>query len=168
MSEDYQLSTPDLADKYGEKVCAIICPFISFGKIKVFNGIAVTVKCFEDNSKVKEVVHRAGHGKILVVDGGGSLERALLGDQLAKTAVENGWCGIVINGCVRDVEIIKDLSIGVLALGSVPFKTEKLEKGEIDVPISIGGQQINPGMHLFCDENGILVFPKNVNLIPVD
>ena len=117
----------------------------------------VTVKCFEDNSLVKALVQEPGQGRVLVVDGGGSRRRALLGDQLAAKAVANGWSGLVIDGVVRDVEILAELDLGVKALGSCPLKTDKRDEGQQDIPIDMGGTTVRPGMYLYADRNGVLV-----------
>ena len=150
-------TTPDLCDAY-ESVIRVADPiFRSYGRRDFFGGQIVTVKCFEDNSKVREQVASPGSGKVLVVDGGGSLRRALLGDQLAQQAVENGWEGILINGCLRDVQIIATLDLGVQALASHPMKTEKRGLGDVDVPVSFAGLTFKPGEWLYADSNGVLV-----------
>ena len=151
------VSTPDLSDKYEADVQALEMQFQHFGQIKSFFGQAVTVKCFEDNSMVKQLVNSPGEGKVLVVDGCGSMRRALLGDMLAEAAIANGWAGLVIAGCIRDVQVINELAIGVKALGTHPMKTEKLGQGQIDEPIEIGQTTINPGMYVYADENGVIV-----------
>lgn len=154
------IPTPDLCDKYEGEVDALELQFLHFGSVKSFFGQVVTVKCFEDNSKVKELLNEPGVGKVLVVDGSGSMRRALLGDMLAEAAIENGWCGVVIIGCIRDVQVINQLPIGVKALGTHPMKTEKLGVGEIDVELSVGNQTIRPGQYLYADENGVILSNK--------
>lgn len=151
------LSTPDLCDQNPDKVQVLEIFLQDFGKKSAFSGQIVTVKCFEDNSKVKELVGTPGSGKVLVVDGGGSTRRALLGDMLAEKAVSNGWQGIVIYGCARDVEIIETLDLGVKALGAVPLKTDKRDLGDIDVPVRFGGVDFVPGYWLYADKNGVVV-----------
>ncbi|GMA82349.1 putative 4-hydroxy-4-methyl-2-oxoglutarate aldolase [Shewanella glacialipiscicola] len=126
-------------------------------------GEIVTVKCFEDNSKVKEVLAQNGQGKVLVVDGGGSCRQALLGDLIAQSALDNGWQGVIINGFVRDVMRIKTFNLGVYALGAIPIKTEKRDQGEINVPVDLGGVMVKPGMQLYADENGIAVSDELLN-----
>ncbi len=116
-----------------------------------------TVKCFEDNSKVKQLVATPGSGKVLVVDGGGSLRRSLLGDQLAAAAVENGWQGIIINAAIRDVEVIANLDIGVMALNTIPLKTEKRDLGDINIPLTFAGASFSPGAYVYADCNGVIV-----------
>ncbi len=150
-------TTPDLCDAFPNQVKVAEPIFRSYGGRDFFGGQIVTIKCFEDNSKVRELVAAPGHGKVLVVDGGGSLRRALLGDQLAGKAVENGWEGILINGCLRDVRIIASLDIGVQALASHPMKTGKRGLGDIDVAVTFAGLTFKPGAWLYADANGIVV-----------
>lgn len=117
----------------------------------------MTVKAFEDNSLVREWVATPGHGQILVVDGGGSMNRAMLGDLLAAKAVDHGWSGIVINGCIRDAMAISQMPIGVFALGTHPMKTEKRGLGDSQVPIRFGGADIRADQYLAADANGIVI-----------
>ncbi|WOJ98395.1 ribonuclease E activity regulator RraA [Congregibacter brevis] len=149
-------STPDLADGAPE-ARALLHSWQDFGAVRCFSGVALTVKCFEDNSLVKELVQQQGDGRILVVDGGCSLRRALLGDQLAAKAVENGWSGLVIAGAVRDVEILETLDLGVKALGACPQKTDKRGEGQRDIPVEIGGTTVRSGDYIYADRNGVLV-----------
>ena len=151
------MTTPDLCDTYPDHVRVADPIFRSYGGRDFFGGQIVTVKCFEDNSRVKELVATPGKGKVLVVDGGGSLRRALLGDQLAQQAVSNGWEGILINGCLRDVQIIANLDLGVQALASHPMKTEKRGLGDVDVPVTFAGQIFTPGAWLYADANGAII-----------
>ena len=150
-------TTPDLCDAHPDEVRVADPIFRSYGGRDFFGGQIVTVKCFEDNSKVKELVATPGKGKVLVVDGGGSLRRALLGDQLASQAVANGWEGILINGCLRDVQIIATLDLGVQALASHPIKTEKRGIGDVDVPVNFAGLTFLPGEWLYADANGVVI-----------
>lgn len=150
------MTTPDLCDDCPDLIRVADPIFRSYGGRDFFGGQIVTVKCFEDNSRVKELVDTPGKGKVLVVDGGGSLRRALLGDQLALKAVSHGWEGILINGCLRDVQIIATLDLGVQALASHPMKTEKRGLGEVDVPVAFAGLTFIPGEWLYADANGIL------------
>lgn len=151
-----KLSTPDLSDKHPE-ASAIELQFVNYGKHHQFSGPAVTIKCHEDNSLVKQCVEEPGEGRVIVVDGGGSLRRSLLGDMLAEKAAKNGWAGLVINGAVRDVDEIAVTEIGVKALGCCPIKTDKLGQGQRDIPIGFGNVEISPGDYIYCDNNGVLV-----------
>ena len=149
-------STPDLSDT-APQARAIELAFGNYGAVKVFSGPAVTIKCHEDNSLVKQAVGEAGEGRVLVVDGGGSRRRALLGDMLAEQAASNDWAGLVIFGVIRDVDEIGAISVGVQALGTIPVKTEKLGVGQRDIPVSFGGVDILPGDYIYADNNGVLV-----------
>ena len=148
--------TPDLSDA-APQARAIELAFGNYGAVKVFSGPAVTIKCHEDNSLVKQAVGEAGEGRVLVVDGGGSRRRALLGDMLAEQAASNDWAGLVIFGVIRDVDEIGAISVGVQALGTIPVKTEKLGVGQRDIPVSFGGVDILPGDYIYADNNGVLV-----------
>jgi regulator of ribonuclease activity A len=156
------LSTPDLCDKFEGEVATAQMQFIQYGKIAAFGGLAETVKCFEDNSKVKQAVGENGQGKVLVVDGGGSHRRALLGDMLAEKAISNGWAGIIIYGCIRDVDEINNMEIGVRALGSNPMKTDKLGEGQRNINIEFAGIKIAQGNYIYADNNGIVVAEKKL------
>lgn len=148
--------TPDLCDDHPE-ILAVDPGFRNFGGRDNFGGEIVTVKCFEDNSVVKEQVALPGHGKVMVVDGGGSRRAALLGDMLAVKAVSNGWSGLVIYGCIRDVDVIGQTDLGVQALGTHPRKTEKHGVGQLNVPVTFGGVTFHPGHYVYADNNGIVV-----------
>ena len=150
------ISTPDLTDEY-PAARAIELQFNNYGKVLRFGGPVVTIKCHEDNSLVKEAVGEPGEGRVIVVDGGGSLRRALLGDMLAEKAASNGWAGLVINGVIRDVDEIGETDLGVQALGTTPLKTEKLGMGQRDVTIAFGGVTIEPGEYIYADNNGVIV-----------
>jgi regulator of ribonuclease activity A len=152
-------STPDLADQHPDTIRVVGPGFVGFGGREAFGGPAQTVKCYEDNSKVKELAATPGRGRVMVVDGGGSLARALLGDMIAAAAVANGWAGFVIAGAVRDVEALRGLDLGVKALGAVPLRSEKRGLGEVGVPVVIGGALIKPGDRVFADATGIVVLP---------
>jgi regulator of ribonuclease activity A len=150
------ISTPDLSDQAPE-AHALELPWINCGQHRQFGGQVVTIKCHEDNSLVKQCVEEAGLGRVIVVDGGGSRRRALLGDMLAEKAAANGWAGLVINGVIRDVDEIGCTPLGVMALGCCPIKTEKLGVGQRDIDIHIGGVTITPGDYVYADNNGVLV-----------
>jgi regulator of ribonuclease activity A len=122
----------------------------------------VTIKCHEDNSLVKENAGKPGQGKVLVVDGGGSMRRALLGDMIAATALQSGWEGCIIYGCIRDIDAIRALELGVQALGVMPLRTEKRGIGELDVPVTFGGVTFRPGEFVYADNNGIIVSAQSL------
>jgi len=152
------MKTSDLVDSYSEEIQ--IADFIGlqhFGAKLEFQGIISTVRCFEDNSILKQVLSQPGEVRVLVVDGKGSRRCALMGDIIAGIAIANNWTGIVINGCIRDSVAIKKLDFGVLALGTNPRKSAKENKGEIDEIVSFAGINFTPGHCIFVDEDGIVV-----------
>lgn len=155
--------TPDLCDKYPDLVRVVEPIFKNYGGKSSFGGQIVTIKCHEDNSVVKETAGTAGNGKIIVVDGGGSLLRALLGDLIAQNAVQNGWEGFIIYGCIRDVDAISTMNLGVKALNTNPLKTEKKGIGDLNIPVSFAGVTFKPGEYVYADSNGIIVSSKPLN-----
>lgn len=155
--QNHQIVTPDLCDQYPDLVQVVEPIFKNYGGRKAFGGEIVSIKCFEDNSLVKQQVATAGAGKVLVVDGGGSLRAALLGDMLAENAAANGWEGIIINGCIRDVDIISNTQLGVQALATYPMKTEKRGLGDLNIAVKFGGVTFQPGHYVYADNNGIIV-----------
>lgn len=151
-----EVSTPDLTDA-APYATVIELQFRNFGARARFAGQVVTIKCHEDNSLVKQCVSEPGEGRVLVVDGGGSLRRSLLGDMLAEEAARNGWAGLVINGAVRDVDQLAATALGIKALGATPLKTDKRGEGQRDIVLRIGGARIAPGDYLYADNNGVIV-----------
>jgi len=149
--------TADLYDDYGDRVRVCDPIFRDFGGHARFFGPIATVKCFEDNSLVKAVLGEPGEGRVLVVDAGGSRRCAMLGDLIAASAVENGWCGVLLFGCVRDAAEIASMALGVKALTTNPRKSEKRGEGQRGIPVSFAGVCFRPGDHIYCDEDGILV-----------
>ena len=148
--------TPDICDDYPE-VQVVEPGFRNYGGISAFGGEIVTVKCFEDNSVVKAQVALPGEGRVMVVDGAASKKVALLGDMLAEKAAENGWAGLIINGCIRDVDIVSTTALGIQALGTHPRKSEKRDLGDLNVPVAFGGVTFHPGHYVYADNNGIVV-----------
>ena len=151
------VNTCDLYDLHGDEARVIGAPFLDFGGRLAFSGEAVTIKCFEDNSRLKELSREPGQGKILVVDGGGSLRAALMGDMIAEAAANAGWEGVIIFGCVRDKARLRALDFGIKALGSTPRKSVRNGEGQADLPVRIAGVWIRPGDRIFADEDGILI-----------
>jgi len=156
--------TPDLCDAYPELVQVVEPMFQNLGGRDSFGGEIVTIKCFEDNSLVKEQVEKDGKGKVMVVDGGASMRAALLGDMLADKAARNGWEGIIVYGCIRDVDVIAETDLGVQALGTHPKKTEKRGIGELNVPVTFGGVTFRPGEYVYADNNGVIVSPQPLKM----
>jgi regulator of ribonuclease activity A len=151
------LSTADLVDAHGDKVRSCTVPFRQFGARMRFFGPVRTLKTFEDNALIKQTLSAPGAGAVLVVDGYASLRCALVGDIIAGLAVKNGWSGLIIWGVVRDSIALKDLDLGIKALGTNPWKSSKQGGGLLDVPVSFGGVEFRPGDWLYSDEDGILV-----------
>lgn len=151
------IPTTDLCDAHEDKVRIVAPMFRSYGGKRSCSGRIATLKLFEDNGLVRKALESPGDGRVLVIDGGGSLRRALVGDQLAALGVTNGWTGIVVYGCIRDSRAIAGMDIGVFALATHPQKTVKKNLGETGVPICFGGVTFNPGNWLYADEDGILV-----------
>lgn len=151
--------TCDLCDDHSDVVRVCEPMFSNFGGALAFGGAMVTVKCFEDNSRVKELLATPGDGRVLVVDGGGSLRCALLGDMIAESAVNQGWAGVIVYGCIRDVDAIAELELGVQALASIPLKSVRKGVGEVDVPVTFGGITFRPGEYVYADNNGVITAP---------
>lgn len=156
-------STCDLCDVHkndGSGAFRVLPPvFRDFGAKHRFAGPVSTVKCFEDNSLVKAALDEPGRQRVLVVDGGGSLRRALVGGNLAAAAARNGWAGVVVHGCVRDARELADCEVGIRALALMPLPTERRNSGERDVPLQIDGVWVRPGEWLYADEDGMVVMP---------
>ena len=151
------ISTADLYDQHGENLASVPLQFQDLGGHTAFTGPIRTIRCMEDNGLVKSTLNSPGDGAVLVVDGGGSLNTALMGDMIAGAAVDNGWAGVVINGAIRDRAAIAGLPLGVKALGSNPRKSAKDSAGEVDVTVEFGGVTFRPGAVLYADGDGILV-----------
>ena len=156
--------TPDLCDAYPELIRVVEPMFSNYGGRDAFGGEIVTVKCFEDNSVVKEQVAQPGKGKVMVVDGGASMRAALLGDMLAEKAVSSGWEGIIVYGCIRDVDVIATLDLGVQALMSHPKKTDKRGIGDLNVVVTFGGVTFTPGEYIYADNNGVIVSKEPLSM----
>jgi len=156
------LSTPDIIDQYPDLKTLI--EFKHFGGRRSFHGEIQTIECYEDNSFVKKELGESSDAGVLIVDGKASKNCALLGDLLAQMAKDNGWSGIIINGLVRDIEILKDIDIGVMALGSCPRKSDKNNIGERNLEILVDGISIKPGNWCYADENGVLISEKELQI----
>ncbi|OBB81542.1 ribonuclease E activity regulator RraA [Mycobacterium sp. 852002-30065_SCH5024008] len=149
--------TADLVDDIGPDVRSCDVQFRQFGGRPQFAGPISTVRCFEDNALLKSVLSQPSAGGILVIDGGGSLHAALVGDVIAELARSNGWAGLVVNGAVRDAAALRGLDIGIKALGTNPRKSTKTGAGERDVELTLGGVTFVPGEIAYCDDDGIVV-----------
>ncbi|MET0929915.1 MAG: ribonuclease E activity regulator RraA [Aeromicrobium sp.] len=156
-------STPDLCDDHPEDVRVLEPILRTFGGREAFFGPAVTVSCHEDNSRVKDLAGTPGEGRVIVIDGGGSVRKALVGDIIAQTALDNGWAGFVVHGAVRDIEILRTIDLGVQALASIPLKTEKLGVGNVGVDVSFGGLTISAGEWVYVDASGVVVSARQLH-----
>lgn len=156
--------TADLCDDFANQVRVVEPGFSDFGGNTVFSGQISTIKCFEDNSKVRQQLSTPGNGRVLVVDAGGSRRCAMLGDILADKGVQNGWAGVVMYGLIRDSHDISQMPIGVKALGTHPMKSEKKDIGEIDIDVSFAGVTFRSGEYLYADHDGIIV---SANALPL-
>ncbi len=153
----------DLCDDHGDDVRVLEIETIMLGGAAAFHGPVKTLKTFEDNTKVRALVETPGEGRVLVVDGGASRRCALFGGNLAVLAANNGWAGVVINGCARDADEIDAENVGVRAIGLCPRKSVKSGLGTEDVSVRFGGQTINPGDWLYADRDGIIISSKPVH-----
>ncbi|WP_448656734.1 ribonuclease E activity regulator RraA [Microbacterium lacticum] len=151
------IATADLYDERGDELDSLALQLHDIGGHVAFDGPVRTIRCHRDNALVKELLATPGEGAVLVIDGGGSLESALVGDLIAASAVENGWAGIIVHGAIRDRVAIGELPLGVKALGSNPRKSAKAGVGEVNVPVEIAGVVFRPGAHVWADADGILV-----------
>jgi regulator of ribonuclease activity A len=156
-------STADLCDAFAHRCVTCETQFTHYGGRRVFSGRIRTVECREDNALVRHLLSAPSTGEVLVVDGGGSLRAALLGDQLATLGLNNGWSGVVIHGAVRDIAMLAQLDFGVKALGSNPRRSAKLGTGVIDASVKFGGVTFTPGHWLYSDPDGLLLAPEAIH-----
>ena len=147
----------DLFDAHAQDLALLALSWRSFGGRAAFAGPVQTLACFEDNSFVRTLLEENGDGRVLLVDGGGSLRCALLGDQLGELAVKNGWSGVVVYGAIRDAAVMRTLDLGVMALGTCPIKSEKRKSGRPGEPVQIASITVTTGMWLYADDDGVAV-----------
>ena len=161
------MKTADLCDAL-DAVEACTSQFRGFGRRRAFGGTIRTLRCFEDIVDLRQRVNEPGEGCVLVVDGGGSLRRAIFGDVMAATMSRNGWIGAIVNGAVRDVVEIDAMDIGLKALGTVAKRGERNGGGAIDVPVTFGGVTFVPGRYVVADDDGVIVLPEGVAPSDID
>ena len=149
-------ATADLCDAHSDRVQVCEPLLQAYGGVIAFCGEVSTVRCFEDNSRIKEAVESPGNGRVLVVDGGGSRRHALVGGNLGQAAVKNGWAGIIVYGCIRDSTELAALELGLRALGTMPLRSEKRGEGVRDVPVRFAGVTFRPGDYVYVDADGIV------------
>jgi regulator of ribonuclease activity A len=157
-------TTADLYDKYGDDLKVALPIFKDYGAKRIFHGPISTVKAYEDNSLVRTALEEPGEGRILIVDGDESLRCAMLGDMLAKLGMENGWSGIIVFGCIRDVDVIATIDIGVKALNTNPRKSLKRGLGDRDIPVSFASITFNVGEYVYADTDGVIVSEKKIGM----
>ncbi len=157
-----QFKTADLCDEHESRISVAQPLFRNYGGNTSYCGKISTIKCFEDNSLVREALKSPGAGRVLVIDGGGSTRRALVGDLLAQAGADNNWAGIVVYGCIRDSGVIATINIGCKAIATLPLKTEKKGIGEKDIPVHFADVDFIPGQFLYADEDGIIVSTKDL------
>lgn len=159
-----EYNTSELCDTYADLIDVVEPMFTNFGGLSSFGGQLVTVKCFEDNGLIQDMVQQPGVGKVLLIDGGGSLRRALIDINVAEQALENNWEGIICYGCVRDVDALSELELGVQALTSIPVGAESEGTGDTDVAVNFGGVTFLPEDHLYADNTGVILSSEPLDL----
>ena len=157
----HSFSTADLLDEYPESI-VLMENFLSYGEVSTFFGRAKTIHAPEDNSLVRQALETEGNNQVLVIDGGASRACALVGDQLALLAIENGWAGIIVNGYIRDSAVIAEMHIGIKALGTNPRKSIKKNRGEADIELTIGQIPIKTGNWIYSDADGVIISEHNL------
>ena len=150
-------SLADLSDHHGDRLRVAQPLLRSYGGLKAFQGEVKTLSVFEDNTLVRRTLESPGNGRVLVVDGGGSLRCALLGDMLAQLGIDSGWSGVIIHGCIRDSKAISKMPLGVMALATNPVRSSKQDRGESNIELAFAGIAIRPGDWLYADEDGFAV-----------
>jgi regulator of ribonuclease activity A len=154
--------TADLIDQHGDLLLSCETQFRQFGGRRFFHGPIRTIQTRADNAIIRQLLGEAGAGAVLVVDGGGSLRTALMGDQLATLALRNGWSGVIVHGAVRDTVALAQLDIGIKALGSNPRKSAKQGTGTIDAPVTFGAATFSPGSWIYSDDDGVVISPRSL------
>lgn len=155
-------ATADLCDAHPDKARVCQIAWRSFGQVAAFSGPIHTLSVLDDNALVRATLERPGRGHVLVVNGGGSMKRALVGDNLARLAIDNGWAGIVVHGAIRDSAVIDTLAVGIKAVGTCPLRADKDGIGEDDIPTSFGGVIFSPGHWLYADADGVILSPERL------
>lgn len=157
-------NTSELCDLFADNIDVVDPIFTSFGGRYSFGGEITTVKCFEDRELIDQVLSEPGEGKVLLIDGGGSLRRALLDTESVQIAIDNNWEGIVCYGAVREVDSLGDYEIGILAVGAIPVNADASGVGEIDIPVNFGSVTFLPEDHLYADSTGVILSPEPLDI----
>ncbi|NYA26087.1 ribonuclease E activity regulator RraA [Haemophilus haemolyticus] len=158
------IDTSELCDLYAEQVDVVEPIFSSFGGVSNFYGKVTTVKCFESNGLIAEVLEENGEGRVLVVDGGGAVRRGLIDAELAQLAVDNGWEGIIVYGAVRQIQQLENLDIGIHAIAPIPVSADESSAGESDIPVNFGGVTFFPEDYIYADLTGIILSQEPLDL----
>lgn len=158
------IDTSELCDLYAEQVDVVEPIFSSFGGVSNFYGKVTTVKCFESNGLIAEVLEENGEGRVLIVDGGGAVRRGLIDAELAQLAVDNGWEGIIVYGAVRQIQQLENLDIGIHALAPIPVSADESSAGESDIPVNFGGVTFFPEDYIYADLTGIILSQEPLDL----
>ncbi len=164
MKNNKNFKTADLCDLHSDNLIIMHQQFKSYGKKHAFCGKISTIKCFNDNSKIREAVNTDGCNKVLVIDGNASMECALLGDMLAEAAYKNNWSGIIVYGCIRDSDVIANIDIGVFALSTKPVKSVKKGIGDTDINVNFFDVEFKPGNFIYADQDGIIISETELEL----
>lgn len=159
-----EYNTSELCDMYLDVVDVVEPMFSNYGGCSSFGGAISTIKCFEDNGLIADVLSENGQGRVLLIDGGGSLRRALIDARVAELAVANNWEGILVYGSVRDVDALEELDIGIQAMAAIPVGADAHGTGEVDVPVNFGGVSFLPGDHLYADNTGVILSPDPLDI----
>ncbi|MEE2001958.1 ribonuclease E activity regulator RraA [Alkalimonas sp. MEB108] len=159
-----EYNTSELSDLYADSIDVVEPIFSNYGGRRSFGGQVRTIKCFEDNGLIRQVLAEPGVGKVLLIDGGGSTRRALLDADLVSLANSQGWEGIVCYGCVRDVDALEDFDVGVQAINAIPVGADDKGFGELDVPVNFAGVTFLPDDHLYADNTGIILSPDPLDI----
>ncbi|WP_105902852.1 ribonuclease E activity regulator RraA [Vibrio gangliei] len=152
-----EYNTSALCDIYQDQVDVVEPMFSNFGGLTSFSGQLTTVKCFEDNGIIRSILQEDGTGRVLLIDGGGSLRRALIDAEIAAIAEENDWEGLVVYGCVREIDDLEEMEIGIQAIASIPVGATQNNIGEVDVPVNFGGVTFLPEDYLYADNTGVII-----------
>ena len=158
------IDTSELCDIYAEQVDVVEPIFSSFGGVSNFYGKVTTVKCFESNGLIAEVLEENGEGRVLVIDGGGAVRRGLIDAELAQLAVDNGWEGIIVYGAVRQIQQLENLDIGIHALAPIPVSADESSAGESEIPVNFGGVTFFPEDYIYADLTGIILSQEPLDL----
>jgi regulator of ribonuclease activity A len=159
-----EYNTSQLCDIYQDQVDVVEPMFSTFGGRPSFGGLVTTIKCFEANGIIRQLVKESGEGRVLLIDGGGSLRRALIDAEIAATAADNGWEGIICYGSVREVDALADFDIGIQALASIPVGADDDEIGDSELPVNFGGVTFLPEDHIYADTTGIILSPEPLEI----